>query len=313
MPANQSRDKKSVNLAHPRYLGTWLAIGIAHVLARLPYSLGQKIGLWVGQRLRASKKPLHVASTNISRSFPDLDSSERNDLVTRFFRHQGLDLFETMVIWCRNGQHLVQDVDIKGMQHLTAALSQNKGIILMSSHFGNVDMSAMLMSWIGRQHGLFSFSATYREQPNPVLDRFMTQGRGQYFDKLIAVDNMRQVARDLKSGQIVWYAPDMNVDKKNSVFVPFMGIPASTTTAISRLAKLSDAIVLPYAHYRLPGKYKYRVNILPPLSNFPSNDVIADTARINNFVEDLVKQHPEKYWWILRRFKTRPAGEPSFY
>jgi Kdo2-lipid IVA lauroyltransferase/acyltransferase len=207
----------------------------------------------------------------------------------------------------------MKDIDVVGMEYLTDALSQNRGIILMSSHFGNVDMSAALMSWIGSRNAQFSFSATYREQPNPVLDRFMTKGREQYFDNLIPVDNLRKVARDLKSGKIVWYAPDMNVDKKNSVFVPFMGIPASTTTAISRLAKLSDAIVLPYAHYRLSGKYNYRVNIFPPLSNFPSADLIADTAQINNFVEGLVKEYPEKYWWILRRFKTRPAGEPSFY
>ena len=117
------------------------------------------------------------------------------------------------------------------------------------------------------------------------------------------------------------YGPDslictagaMDVGGKNSTFAPFLGIQASTTTAISRLAKMAGAIVIPYANYRAEDRFEYKLKFFPPLADFPSDDVVADTTRINQFIEQLVREKPQSYLWILRRFKTRPAGEAPFY
>jgi len=298
----------------PKYWGTWVLIGMAYLVAYLPMRVRFMLGRLLGRLLGSSKKVSHIALVNISRCFPSMDAKQHKILMQKYFTNQGLDLLETLMIWCRNGFHLVDNhVEVEGLDFLQDALKQNKGIILLSSHFGNVDMSAMLMAYIGNKYKLFDFSATYREQPNPVLNGFMKRGRKQYFKELIPVNNMRRVSQQLKNKKIVWYAPDMNVDKKNAIFVSFLGIKASTTTAISRLAKLTDSIVVPYAHYRAPGNRDYKVKILPPLENFPSADVVSDTARVSEFVERLVMEQPEKYWWILRRFKTRPPGETPFY
>jgi KDO2-lipid IV(A) lauroyltransferase len=298
----------------PRYWGTWISIGLAHLVARIPLRLQYILGRRFGRLLLSNKKLSHIARTNISRCFPDMNEDQLEILMQKYFINQGIDLLETLTIWCRNGFKLVGDhVEVDGLDNLRQALKQDKGIILLSSHFGNVDMGAMLMAYIGKKYDLYDFAATFREQPNPVLNRFMTAGRAQYFKALIPVNNIRRVSQELKNKKIVWYAPDMDVAKKNAIFIPFLGVQASTTTAISRLAKLSDSIVVPYAHYRIPGKHQYRVTIFPPLENFPSTDITADTLKINQFVEQLVTAQPENYWWILRRFKTRPAGEPPFY
>ncbi len=298
----------------PEYWGTWLSIAIGYLIAHIPLRIQIYLGGLFGRLLHSSRKLSHIAETNITRCFPGLDKRQHETLVQKYFINQGIDLFETLTIWCRNGYQLVDNcVEVEGLNYLQEAIKQEKGIILLSSHFGNVDMGAMLMAYIGNKNNLYRFSATYREQPNYVLNRFMTRGREQYFKNLISVNDMRRVAQELKNKKIVWYAPDMDVDRKNAVFIPFMGVQASTTTAISRLAKLTDSIVIPYAHYRAPGKHDYKVKIFPALANFPSNDVVADTGKINMFIENLVTAQPDKYWWILRRFKTRPVGEKSFY
>ena len=126
-------------------------------------------------------------------------------------------------------------------------------------------------------------------------------------------EDLRGLLRAFKRGQAVWYAPDQNHGIRNSVFVPFFGIPTCTITATSRLAALSGAAVVPYFPRRLPGAAGYEVVILPALEDFPSGDVTADTGRINALLEQYIRSVPEQYLWVHRRFKTRPPGRPNPY
>jgi len=99
---------------------------------------------------------------------------------------------------------------------------------------------------------------------------------------------------------------------KDTVFVPFFGVPASTLTATHHLARLSGACVIPFFHRRLPdGGYALRLEA--PLAGFPGADVTTDTARINAMIERMVREAPSQYLWIHRRFKSRPAGQESLY
>ncbi len=298
----------------PAYWSTWLFIFISYSIAYLPFKMQFKVGGAFGKLLSRNKKLFHVVKTNITHCFPALNDKEYSPIIEKYFINQGIDFFETLTIWCRNGYKLVENqVEVEGLNYLEDALRKNRGIILLSSHFSNVDMGAMLMAYIGQKHNLYQFSATYREQPNFVFNSFMTRAREQYFKQLIPVNNIRHIARELKNRKIIWYAPDMNVSKKNAVFIPFLGVQASTTTAISRLAKMTDAIVIPYAHYRSTEKHQYRVKIYPALTNFPTDDIVADTLKTSQLLEQLVTADPDRYWWILKRFKTRPPGENKFY
>ena len=117
----------------------------------------------------------------------------------------------------------------------------------------------------------------------------------------------------LKRNQPLWYAPDQNYAGKHSAFVPFFGVPASTITASSRIAQISGAPIIPVLAQRLPDDQGYRITLQAPLENFPGEDAVSDAARILRIVEGHVRQIPEQYLWVHRRFKTRPPGEKSVY
>ncbi|HEX6834788.1 MAG TPA: lipid A biosynthesis lauroyl acyltransferase, partial [Rudaea sp.] len=111
----------------------------------------------------------------------------------------------------------------------------------------------------------------------------------------------------------LWYAPDQDMRGKDSVFVPFFGILAATITATHHLARLSGAAVIPFFHRRNADGRSYTLRLEAPLSGFPGPDVSEDTARINALVERMVREAPEQYLWIHKRFKTRPPGTPAVY
>jgi KDO2-lipid IV(A) lauroyltransferase len=129
------------------------------------------------------------------------------------------------------------------------------------------------------------------------------------FDK----DDIRGTVRYLRAGGTLWYAPDQDMRSKDTVFAPFFGVPAATITATHHLARLSGALVVPFFHHRLPGGRGYVLRLGAPLENFPSADILADTARINTCIEDMVRAAPEQYLWVHKRFKTRPPGAAPVY
>ena len=110
-----------------------------------------------------------------------------------------------------------------------------------------------------------------------------------------------------------YYLPDQDLGKRDSIFVPFFGVNTATITGLARLARLARAVVVPAVTRQLPGAQGYELRFYPAWDNFPSDDVEADTRRMNAFIEDRVREMPEQYYWVHRRFKTRPPGEPSLY
>jgi len=141
----------------------------------------------------------------------------------------------------------------------------------------------------------------------------MRRARKRRFEKAIPRNNTRALLASLKDNMPVWYAPDQNHAGPQSVFVPFFGITASTLAATSRLANVSGASVVPFFQMRLPGNQGYLLLLCPALDDFPGNDPETDTARINRLLEDVIREMPEQYLWLHRRFKTRPQGEPYPY
>jgi len=129
------------------------------------------------------------------------------------------------------------------------------------------------------------------------------------FDK----DDIRGTVKYLRGGGTLWYAPDQDMRSKDTVFVPFFGVPAATITATHHLARMSGAAVIPFFHRRLPGGQGYALRLGAPLDGFPGAGVEADTARVNACIEQMVREAPEQYLWVHKRFKTRPPGQPPVY
>jgi KDO2-lipid IV(A) lauroyltransferase len=156
-------------------------------------------------------------------------------------------------------------------------------------------------------------ASIYSRQKNPVLDRYLLRGRMRARSPLMLSrqDGMRPIVKALREGRALYFLPDMDFGARDALFTPFFGVPAATVTALPRLAQLGRATVLPVVARQTPSGYE--VHVYPAWTDYPSGDLEADVRRMNAFIEERVREHPEQYFWAHKRFKTRPPGEPSPY
>ena len=198
-------------------------------------------------------------------------------------------------------------VRLEGLEHLRAAAGHP--VILVAPHFVGLDAAYTRLGCEIEIAGL------YAHQKNPVYDRLLLRGRTRFglSQAIPRQDGVRAVIASIRSGRPFYYAPDLDFGRKDAVFVPFFGVTAATITGVSRLAKLTRAKVLPCVARMLPGGGGYVVTLLPAWENFPTDDFTADTRRVNAFIEEQAQSMPEQYYWVHKRFKTRPHGEASPY
>lgn len=279
------------------------------LMATLPFHWQLALGGWIGCRVgRLATRRRRIAETNLTLCFPEWSLTQREAVLDAHFASMGIGLFETAMAWWAPDEKLRGLAHVEGVEHLEQAMARSKGVILLTGHFTMLELGARFITW--QQ----SFHAMYRSHKNLLYETVMRRERERRSGlPPLPHEDLRGLLRAFKRGRAVWYAPDQNHGLRNSLFVPFFGVPTCTLTATSRLAALSGAAVVPYFPRRLPGTAGYEVVILPALENFPSGDMAADTRRINELLEEHIRQAPEQYLWVHRRFKTRPPGQPSLY
>ena len=194
-----------------------------------------------------------------------------------------------------------------GKEHLEKARVDKQGVLLVSGHFTALDVGGRVIC------EQFPVAGVYRPHKNAVQEYVVKKARLNYADAMFTRDELKGMVKYLKSGGILWYAPDQDYRRGQSVFADFFGTPASTITATHQLARISGCQVMFYAVQRIDQHPYYQLSISAPLENFPSKDVLADTQRVNKQIEEMVKQAPAQYLWLHKRFKTRPEGEDRFY
>lgn len=295
-------------LLAPNHWPAWIGIGFIRLLVLLParwvVGLGATFGAIIAPLLRARR---HVIARNLELCFPAMDARQRDTLRREATSDMGRMLGEFALGWFASDAKLARlDVEIHGLDHLDAARAAGRGVLLVGGHFSHLELCARLISRRIRIAGM------YRRMDSDVFEYMVLRARLAYADAMFDKDQLRGCVKYLKRGGTVWYAPDQDMRGKDCVFAPFFGIPASTITATHHLARLSGAAVIPFFHRRTPqGGYVLRLEA--PLENFPSEDVVVDTARINAVIERMVREAPAQYLWAHKRFKTRPLGEPPVY
>ncbi|MGH8111290.1 MAG: LpxL/LpxP family Kdo(2)-lipid IV(A) lauroyl/palmitoleoyl acyltransferase [Rhodanobacteraceae bacterium] len=295
-------------LLAPRHWPAWLGVGFTHALVLLP----TRWILALGAAFSAAASPLlrerrHVIARNLELCFPELDAHQREALRREATREMGRMLGEFALGWFASDRKLARlDVEIKGIEHLEAARAARRGVLLVGGHFSHLELCARLISRRIRIAGM------YRRMDSGVFEYMVLRVRAAHADAMFDKDQLLASVKYLKRGGTIWYAPDQDMRGKDSVFAPFFGIPASTITATHHLARLSGAAVMPFFHRRTTdGGYVLRVEA--PLANFPSDDVIADTTRVNAAIERMAREAPAQYLWAHKRFKTRPPGMAPVY
>jgi Kdo2-lipid IVA lauroyltransferase/acyltransferase len=270
--------------------------------ARLGRALGAALHALAGSRRR-------VALRNVERCLPELDAVQRQALVREHFGWLGRSIVERGLLWYAPPERLRQLIQVEGDVHL--AERSDRPVMWLVPHFMALDVA-------GASTQLFQtrrVASIYQAQSNPVMDAAIRAGRlrfdqGEVFARS---ESAKPLLRAIRQGHAFFNLPDMDFGLRDAAFVPFFGVPAATLLAPSRMARALNMVVQPVVAEMLPGGQGYRVRFLPPWSDFPSDDALADTQRLNRWIEDEVRRCPAQYLWVHKRFKTRPEGEAPFY
>ncbi len=297
-----------VYFLHPRFWPLWLGMGLLWLVVQLPYrwllALGRGLG---GLMYHLAGSRRRIAARNLELCFPELSVGERQRLLRENFASTGMTFFEMAISWWWPVERLKRLGTVEGLEHLRQAEADGQGVILMALHFTTLEMGGALLCMQQDMYGM------YRAHKNPLFDFIQRHGREQRLLGAIERDDVRGMLKVLRAGGVVWYAPDQDYGAQRSLFVPLFGVQAATVTATSKFARLGRARVVPFTQTRLADGTGYKVTVHPALADFPGDSEEADCLRINQWIEQAIRQQPEQYLWAHRRFKTRPAGEAKLY
>lgn len=292
----------------PRYWPTWIAYGCIWSVAHLPFKwqmqLGKLLGLLMYHLARSRR---HICEVNIAICFPELSAAEQQKLVRQTFMSNGIGVMEIGLGWCRRASDFRSKLKINGLENLQAAKAQGKGVLLVSAHFATIEFAGSLMSLQDR------INVTYRQHKNPLFDALMKRGRLRNFDHVVERKEVRRAFRVLQQGHVLWYAADQDYGPKHSVFADFFGRPAASITATTTFARFNNSPVIFLSHYRRNNGEYYELNFSKALENYPTGDEVEDVRRINTLLEAAIREAPDQYIWLHRRFKTQPEGVPDPY
>lgn len=297
-----------LNYLTPRYWPLWFGLLLLRLSAFLPYRVMRMLshGLaFLVYILLPSRK--HIAEVNIRLCFPELTDAEVQTMVKGSIYSTAMSFFETALAWWGSGKRMEQMIHFEGVENIELEKKNNRGIILLGGHYTTLEISGRLLTYYMRD-----FHPVYKAARNKLFNTIMVNSREKSISALLENSNMRKIISTLKKGKAIWYAPDQDFGPNNTVFAPFMGVETSTLVATSRLAKLSGAAVIPFYSTRLDNG-EYTIRFGKALEDFPSEDDAKDASKINSAIEEHVRQYPEQYLWVHRRFKTRPVGEKGYY
>ncbi|MDO5059436.1 MAG: lipid A biosynthesis lauroyl acyltransferase [Neisseria sp.] len=285
---------------------SFLLLGL---IAKLPFSVIQKIGSaigWAAYYLVAPRRK--VGQTNLAACFPEWSEAERKAVLKGHFKQMGKLLAEYGLYWYGSAERLKSLVRYRDKHYLDDALAEGK-VIILYPHFTAFELAVYALN---QDVPLVSM---YSHQKNKALDEQILKGRHRYNNVFLIgrTEGLRAIIKELrKSDAPFLYLPDQDFGRKDSVFVPFFGIQTATIAGLGRIAAMTGAKVVPAIPTRqADGTVELR--FYPAWENFPTESAEEDARRMNEFIEARVRETPEQYFWLHKRFKTRPEGEADFY
>ena len=283
-----------------------LLLALLWCLHWLPLPILRLLGTGLGRLLYAlGKERRSVALINLRLCFPEKSERERITIAKQHFIAFACAFIDRSLSWWASPARLRRLFRIHGVENLQT--NDGRPTIILAPHFVGLDAGGTIVT----MH--VQLCSVYSNQKNPVFNEQLLTGRQRFNNPLLLSrqDGMRRILKALKDGYPFYYLPDLDFGPKESIFAPFFGIQAATITGVSRLARLTGARVVPCITRQVADGYES--SIMPPLENFPGESIEADTAFINKFIEDQVLTMPAQYFWLHKRFKTRPVGEQRFY
>jgi KDO2-lipid IV(A) lauroyltransferase len=285
-----------------------LGVFILWLIHLLPFRIIVAIGNGLGNMLYfVAARRRRIGETNLRLCFPEMDEMARQRLLREHFRMFTRGLIERSIIWWSSARRINSLIRVEGEEHFNAI--KGKPAIFLTPHFVGMDTGGQ---WIA-QH--IDTVCMYSRQSSQYLTDLLLAKRARFGKQRLYArqEGLRPIIRGMRENMPFIYPPDQDQGIKDGAFVPFFGVPAATMTSVPRIAKMTGAKIVPSITRVLPGGSGYVLTFYPPWENYPSGDDIADARRMNEFIEQRVLEMPEQYFWLHKRFKTRPEGEKSFY
>ncbi|MBT8081530.1 MAG: lysophospholipid acyltransferase family protein [Gammaproteobacteria bacterium] len=286
----------------------WIGMGLLRLVCLLPH----RVALWIGRvigrlayRFAGSRR--EVVRRNLALCFRAMPENQLDDLTREHFEALGMMLIETGLGRWASDRRLRSITTLTGVEHVNDALESGQGVILLSAHFTTLEIMGRVLAT-----EIPPFDAVFRKNRSEFMTELQRSGREVSAESTIEKRDIKKMVRSLRNGRAVWYAPDQSYNRKGSEVIEFFGIPALHTTATSTLARLGNAVTIPFFPLRKRDG-TYEMTLLPPLENFPSDDPVADTKRYVALLEEHIRKATEQYFWIHRKFKDLPAGYPDYY
>lgn len=285
-----------------------LGVFILWLLHFLPFRVQVAIGNGVGVLLYLlAAKRRRIGDINLRLCFPYMPEEMRAALLREHFKMFARGLVERCILWWSSAERISSLIRVEGVEHFAAI--QGQPAILLTPHFVGMDAGGQ---WVAQHTDTVCM---YANQRSVYLTQLLLDKRARFRTQLLysRQQGLRPILKGMRENKPFIYPPDQDQGVKDGAFVPFFGVPAATMTSVSRIAKMTGAKVVPSITRVLPGGAGYVLTFYPAWENFPSGDDVADARRMNEFIEQRILEMPEQYFWLHKRFKTRPEGEESYY
>lgn len=288
-----------------------VVIGLLRLLALLPWAGVQRVGAAIGWlTYHIPNRSREVTRINLSRCFPELDEQALDALLKKTLVSIGKTLTESACAWIWSAHKTVGYVrEVEGLEHLQAALASGKGVVTLSSHFGNWEV---LLHYLGTQ---CKTAILYRPVKMEAVDKLLQEQRQQMGNELVpsTPKGILSLIKTVRRGGVAGIAVDPEPDLSNGVFVPFFGVPALTSKFATSLLKGRKAEGVFLHAARLEDGSGYRVIVEPAPEAMYSDDDEQAVAAMVQVLEKQVRANPDQYMWNMKRFKRRPEGEAKWY
>lgn len=285
-----------------------LGVSVLWLIHFLPFRVIVAIGNGLGALLYLlATDRRKVGRTNLKLCFPDLSEEARERLLRNHFLMFFRGLTERCLLWWSNPERINGLIRVEGLEHFEAL--KGKPAVLLTPHFVGMDVGGQ---WIAQHTDTVCM---YANQKSRYLTELLLKKRARFGKQRLysRQQGLRPILKGMRVGMPFVYPTDQDQGVKDGAFIPFFGVPAATMTSLPRIAKVTGAVIVPSITRLLPGGEGYVLTFYPAWEGYPSGDDITDARRMNEFIEQRALEMPEQYFWLHRRFKTRPEGEASFY
>jgi Kdo2-lipid IVA lauroyltransferase/acyltransferase len=284
------------------HAGVWFMRMLAPLPLPVVRALGWALG-WVLHTLIRSRRK--VVRKNLALCFSERSPQDLRRLELEIFIKFTQAWLDRSWLWHGSVDQLNRRLKVTGD---VQALRQTPRLVLFTPHFVGLDAGGVA---IGKDR-LRALCSLYTSQSNAVVDAWIFRGRTRHGGRLLSRhEGAREIAAAVKNGEALYLLPDMDFGTHGTEFIPFFGTLAATVTSLSRFSRLPKASVMTLLNRMTPEGYE--IHLSAPWDNFPTRDATADTLRMNQELEKLILTMPEQYFWVHKRFKTRPPGEPPVY